>query len=174
MRGNMGSVPPFSSLGRSIEAYQPYAAPPTFPQTNYIQGSSPLATVNPPLVSNGHTGAATVNSRFSNQGMGFLYSRGAQVKKWFKMIRTGGVESTSFQPVLSSTWFSMFNGTLYRAGYPRNLGWSEKVPTIPPQALGTSPSQMLPTPRMTRNVFTRRSFTTAPSIPAEPKNGRTS
>lgn len=171
MLGNMGSVPPFSSLGRSIEAYQPYAAPPTFPQTNYIQGSSPLATVNPPVYSPVHSRSARVDSRFRTVGMDYLYSRGAQVKKWFRMIRTGGVESTSFQPITDSTWFNMFNGTLYAAGYPRNLGWSEKVPTIPPEALGTSPSQMAPRPQWTRNVYTRRSFATAPAIPAKPYNG---
>jgi hypothetical protein len=171
MLGNMGTVPPFSSLGRSIEAYQPYAAPPTFPQTNYIQGSSPLATMNPPVVSQGTRGAATVNSAFRTTGMDFLYSRGAQFKKWFKMIATGQVESTSFQPALASTWFNMFNGTLYAAGYPRNLGWSEKVPTLPPEALGIGPNQMAARPQITRNVFTRRSFATAPSIPAKPYNG---
>lgn len=174
MLGNMGSVPPFSSLGRSIEAYQPYAAPPTFPQTNYIQGSSPLASMNPPVYSVGTTGSAKVNGRFRNVGMDFLYSRGAQVKKWFKMIATGQVPSTEFQPVTSSTWFNMFNGTLYAAGYPRNLGWSEKVPTLPPQALGIGPNQMAPRPQMTRNIYTRRSFATAPSIPAKSYNGRTS
>jgi len=172
MLGNVG-VPPFSSLGRSIEAYQPYAAPPTFPQTNYINGSSPLATVNPPVYTLATTpnGSATVSSKFRTAGMDYLYSRGAQVKKWFKMVATGQVESTSFQPITDSTWFNMFNGTLYAAGYPRNLGWSEKVPTIPPKALGISPTQMAARPQITRNVFTRRSFATAPSIPAKPYNG---
>lgn len=165
------SIPPFSSLGRSIESYQPYAAPPTFPQTNYIQGSSPLASMNPPVMSQGHTGSMAVDSAFRKNGMSWLYSHGSRFKQWFKMVSTGQVESTKFQPVESYTWFNMFNGQLYAAGYPRNLGWSEKVPTIPPEALGTTPSQMAPRPQWTRNVYTRRSFGTAPSIPAKPMNG---
>lgn len=170
----MSTIPPFSSLGRSITAYQPYAAPPTFPQTNYIHGSSPLETMNPPVSSRGNTGSAVVNSKFRTAGMSYLYSCGAQFKKWFKMTATGQVESTKFQPLLASTAFFMGNGTLYAAGYPRNLGWSEKVPTIPKEALGITGSQMASAPRMTRNIYTRRSFATAPSIPAVPYNGRTS
>lgn len=166
------NIPPFSSLGRSVEAYQPYAAPPTFPQTNYIQGSSPLATMNPPIISAGHHGDMVVSSKFRTVGMGFLYSRGAQLKNWFKMVSTGQVESTKFQPVTSITEFNMWNGALYAVGYPRNLGWSEKVPTIPPEALGNGPYTMQARPRQTRNIYTRRSFATAPSIPAKPMNGR--
>jgi hypothetical protein len=172
----MGRAPGFSSLGYSVAAYQPYYAPPTFPQTNYIATVTPLTSVNIiPAQRLGYnaTGiyAGVVNSRNRTAGMTWLYSRGAQVKRWFRMISTGRVESTKFQPITDSTWFSMFNGNLYRCGYPRNLGWSEKVPTIPPAALGTAPWQMLPTPRFRRNVYTRRSFTTAPSVPAQPRNG---
>lgn len=170
----MSSIPPFSSLGKSIESYQPYYAPPTFPQTNYVNGGGPLQSVNPPIMSRGlaQGNSAVVNRRNRMNGMDFLYSRGAQLKKWFKMVATGQVESSSFQPILDSTWYADFNGALYAAGYPRNLGWSEKVPTIPPEALGISPSQMAPRPQYTRNIYTRRSFSTAPSIPAKPYNGR--
>ena len=163
----MSTIPPFSSLGKSIESYQPYYAPPTFPQTNYINGGGPLQSVNPPQYSVGVRGfPAVVPRRNRMAGMDFLYSRGAQLKKWFKMVATGQVESSAFQPILDSTWYADFNGQLYCVGFPRNLGWSEKVPTIPPEALGTNPSNMAPRPQWTRNVYTRRSFTTAPSIPA--------
>lgn len=167
------SVPPMSSLGRSIAAYQPYHAPPTFPQTNYINTASPVQSMNPPMMSMGHDGSAVVSSRFRTAGMSFLYSRGARFKKWFSMLATGQVESTKFQPLEAYTWFNMFNDQLYCAGYPRNLGWSEKVPTIPKEALGHSPSQMMPRPQFKRNIYTRRSFSTAPSVPARPMNGRT-
>jgi hypothetical protein len=169
----MSSIPAFSSLGKSIESYQPYYAPPTFPQTNYVRGGGPLQSVNPPMYSMGNgPGTAVVNRRNRMNGMDFLYSRGAQLKKWFKMVATGQVESSAFQPILDSTFYADFNGALYAAGYPRNLGWSEKVPTIPPEALGITPSQMAPRPQFTRNIYTRRSFTTAPSIPAVSYNGR--
>lgn len=166
----------FSSLGRSVAAYQPYYAPPTFPQTNYIHGGSSLAAVNQmPADMLGYalpnTYAGIVVSKNRTYGMTWLYSRGAQLKKWFRMMATGQVESTNFQPVTDSTWFSMFNGNLYRCGFPRNLGWSEKVPSIPPAALGIQPWQMNAMPRIRRNVYTKRSFATAPSVPAKPYNG---
>lgn len=167
------TIPPFSTLGKSVMSMQPYAAPPTFPQTNYIMGSSPMLSSVTPGTGLGHTGDMKVNSAFRTAGMSFMYRHGAQAKKWFREIMTGGVESTKFQPVTSGTEFHMGNGELYAAGFPRNLGWSEKVPTIDPRALGIDvQSQMAPAPRMTRNVYTRRSFTTAPSIPAVPMNGR--
>lgn len=172
----MGYSPGFSSLGNSVAAYQPYYAPPTFPQTNYINAHTPLKSVNMvPSVRMGYDRAGTyagvVSSRYRTYGMTWLYSRGAQVKRWFRMLATGQVETTKFQPFTDSTWFSMFNGNLYRCGFPRNLGWSEKVPTIPPAALGTAPWQMTPMPQFRRNVYTRRSFTTAPAVPAKPQNG---
>lgn len=172
----MAPIPPYSSLGRSIAANLPYNAPPTFPQTNYIQGNHQLVAVNRfPNTYLGMAGvngfAGIVNSKNRTYGMSWLYSRGAQVKKWFRMISTGTVESTEFQPITSFTEFNMFNGNLYRCGYPRNLGWSEKVPTIPPAALGTAPWQMAPAPQWKRNIYTKRSFSTAPSIPAKPQNG---
>ena len=170
------SIPPMSSLGKSIAATQPYYAPPMFPQTNYVDARSPLTSVNhnPAYVMGyGMTGihAGVVNSRNRVFGMDWLYARGGQMKRWFKMISTPTIESTAFQKVTASTWFFMRNGNLYRCGYPRNLGWSEKVPTIPPEALGTAPWQMTPAPHLQRNIFTRRSFSTMPSIPAQPRNG---
>jgi hypothetical protein len=170
-------IPPMSSLGRSITATQPYYAPPTFPQTNYVNSRSPLTSVQqtPSVVMSfdGMQGirAGVVNSRNRMYGMRWLYARGGQLKKWFQMISTPTVQSTKFQPVEASTWFFMRNDNLYRCGFPRNLGWSEKVPTIPPEALGTAQWQMTPAPVYKRNVFTRRSFATAPSVPAKPYNG---
>lgn len=174
MRGSRNTIPPYSSLGKSVEAYQPYYAPPTFPQTNYIHGSSPLAKMNPPVTDYGSRGAAIVNRKPRMNGMEFLYQYGGRAKKWFQMVSTGQVQSTAFQTITAGTVFAAFNDALYQAGYPRNLGWSEKVPTIPPEALGTTPSQMAPRPQWKRNIYTRRSFSTAPSIPAVPYNGRPS
>lgn len=171
----MSNIPPFSSLGRSINAYQPYYAPPTFPQTNYIQGGSALNTVNPPVSTPaGYNNGAVVRSVFRSNGMRMMYTYGAKMNSWFKSIATGQVESTKFQPKLAGMYNSFFNDSLYQAGFPRNLGWSEKVPTLPPAALGISPNQMAARPRPTRNIYTRRSFATAPSIPAVPYNGRSS
>jgi hypothetical protein len=165
------TIPPFSSLGRSIAATQPYAAPPAFPQTNYIQGSSPFATVNQVPASTGYQNGAVVSAKFRNAGMRMMYSYGMQLKSWFRSIATGQVESTKFQPALAYTWNAFYNDQLYAVGFPRNLGWLEKVPTLPPAALGISGSQMNARPQNTRSVYTRRSFRTAPSIPAKPQNG---
>lgn len=172
-----GRVPVNSSLGRSIVAYYPNFAPPTFPVTNYITTGNAFHDLNNVPADNlGYNRAGVyagvVNSRNRMYGMGWVYSRGAQLKRWFRMISTGDVESTKFQPVTASTWYFDTNGNLYKCGYPRNLGWSEKVPTIPPEALGTNPWQMDPAPKISRNIFTRRRFSTMPSVPAQPQNGR--
>jgi hypothetical protein len=116
-------------------------------------------------------GAGVVNRQNRLNGMRFLYNRGAQTTPWFRMKATGQVERSKFQPTLCSTWFAAFNDYLYRVGYPRNLGLSEKVATIPPEALGITPSQMAPRPRFTRSIFTNRSYGTAPAIPAKPTQG---
>jgi hypothetical protein len=172
MMGQIPSVPPFSSIGRSIEAYQPYYAPPPEPQTNYIHGSSALTQKNVPAAMGITSGAAVVSSKPRRGGNTFLYSRGGRFLKWFKMIATGQVESTKFQPQTASTFYADFNPGLYKAGYPRNMAWTEKVPTLPPLMLGTSPSQMAPAPRYTRSIYSSRSFATAPAIPAKPYNGK--
>ena len=148
----------WSSLGASIAAYQPYYAPPVTPQPNYVRGGSAAAVMHPvaqPI--DQHTSLVGRMPRMN--GIRWLYSRGAQIKPWFRMIATGAVESTKFQPTLSYTWDGEFNDSIYQAGYPRNLGYSFKVDTVPPWALGTQNSQMLPAPRFTRPIFTRRAYT---------------
>ena len=166
------SVPPSSSLGKSITSDMPYNAPPVFPQTNYIAGSPSIARHVTETAATARTMAPIVSSKFRAKGIRFLYSVGGQVHSWFQMMATGQVESSRFQRRSAYTWSGTFNDALYQAGYPGiNLGWSEKVPSIPPAALGTAPWQMLPTPRITRNVFTTRSYRTAPSVPAKPMNG---
>ena len=158
----------WSSLGYSIAAYQPYYAPPVVPVTNVIHTGISQAVNNIPATEGVTNGAATVSSRFRSLGMRYLYSRGGQRKKWFSMKATGQVESTAFQPNLAWTWDGCFNDAIFQAGYPRNLGLSEKVPTIPPQALGTTPSQMLPRPQFTRSIFVNRTFATVKGVPAQP------
>lgn len=150
----------FSSLGASIAAYQPYYSPPITPQTHYINGGSAEA-VN--MAEYSHQWISQhdrlVNRMPLMTGIRWLYSRGGQIKPWFRMISTPTVESTKFQPVLSYTWNGEFNDAIYQAGYPRNLGYTFKVDTIPPWALGTSPWQMRPTPWIRRPIFSRRAYT---------------
>lgn len=159
----------YSSLRESVEAYHLAYAAPVFPQTNYIAGGYAGFDTNPPAHSAPSTRAPVVNRRNRLKGMRFLYSRGAQVNRQFQMRATGQVQSSRFQPQIASTWFACFNDALYQAGYPgTNLGISEKVPTIPPEALGTGPWQMAPSPRWTRNIFTTRNYGTPnKAIPAK-------
>lgn len=164
--------PPYSSLGRSVAAYMPNYAPPVSPQSQNIGGSPPWMTELPPASSSPRDGAGVVNRSNLLKGFRFLYNRGAQTTPWFRMRATGQVERSAFQPTLDSTWFAAFYDNLYRVGYPRNLGLSVKVATIPPEALGTSPSQMAPRPRYTRSIFTNRNYGTAPAIPAKPTQGQ--
>lgn len=159
-----------SSLGKSIAAGMPYNAPPVEPQTSFIQGSPVWAQHLDPAAQQ-KTGSAVVVRGNRLNGMRFRYARGGQTTPWFRMKATGQVERSKFQPTLASTFFTAHNDALYRAGYPRNLGLSEKVATIPPEALGTERSQMTPRPRYTRSVFTNRNFATAPGIAAQPTAG---
>jgi hypothetical protein len=163
---------PWSSMGASIQAYLPYYAPPVDPQTNYITGGGASAMMHPeyqPI--DEHT--RLVNRMPRMLGIRWLYARGGQIKPWFRMISTGAVESTKFQPVLSYQWSGEFNDAIYEAGYPRNLGYTFKVPTIPAAALGTDRSQMLPRPRITRPIFSRRAYTSGVKpLPAVSAYGR--
>lgn len=159
--------PGYSSLGRSIAAYQPYYAPPVAPATNFIQTRSAQHMSVPAAVSSFRSGNAVVSKKSRIKGMRFLYSRGSKKLRQFRMRATGQVESSTFQPLTAWTWSGAFNDQLFCCGYPRNLGLSEKVATIPPQALGTTPSQMLPRPQITRSIFTNRSFSTVKGLPAK-------
>ncbi len=151
----------YSSLRQSVDAYHLAYAAPVFPQTNYIAGGYSGFATNPPAHSAPRTMAAIVNRRNRIKGMRFLYSHGLQTKRIFHMRATGQVESSQFQRQTNVTVIGPFNDALYQAGYPgTNLGISEKVPTIPPAALGTAPWQMAPQPRWTRNIFTTRNYGT--------------
>lgn len=151
----------YSSLRQSVEAYKLAYAAPVFPQTHYIAGGFAGFANNPPAHTAPKTMAAIVNRRNRVKGMRFLYSHGNQIHRIFHMRATGQVESSVFQPRVNVTAIAPFNDALYQAGYPgTNLGISEKVPTIPPEALGTAPWQMTAPPRYTRNVFTTRNYGT--------------
>lgn len=157
----------WGSLGRSIAAYQPYYAPPVTPSPNYIRGGQAARTEMPAHQEiDQHT--SLVNRAPSMLGIRWLYSRGGQIKPWFRMIATGAVESTKFQPVLSYTWTGENNDAIYQAGYPRNLGYSFKVDTIPRAALGVQRDQMRPAPRWTRPIYSRRAYTSGvKGLPAQ-------
>lgn len=157
----------FSSLAYSVHAYQPYYAPPVDPQTNYIRGGSAAAQATIPVQRiTQHT--RMVNRMPRTLGIRWLYSRGGQIKPWFRMIATGAVESTKFQPVSSWSWSGEFNDAIYEAGYPRNLGYTFKVPTIAPTAIGTQRDRMMPSPRFTRSIFARRAYTSGVApVPAQ-------
>ncbi|MGH7870308.1 MAG: hypothetical protein ACREP9_22360 [Candidatus Dormibacteraceae bacterium] len=151
----------YSSLRSSVGAYQLAYAAPVFPQTNYIDGGFAGHRDVRPATSAPSTMAPVVSRKNRIKGMRFLYSHGKQVHAQFRMRATGAVESSRFQPQSAHTWFAPFNDALYQAGYPgTNLGISEKVPTIPPAALGTAPWQMQPQPRFTRNIYTSRNYGT--------------
>lgn len=157
----------FSSLGYSVHAYQPVYAPPVAPQTHFIKGGAAGFQANIP------NQRISQHDRLVNReprmlGIRWLYSRGAQVKPWFRMIATGAVESTKFQPVLSWQWSGEFNDAIYEAGYPRNLGYTFKVPTYPAQAVAQPRDRMQATPRFTRSIFARRAYTSGVApLPAQ-------
>lgn len=158
---------PFSSLAYSIAAYQPYISPPITPQTNYVAGGYAGMGTLVPMTSKATNGAPIV-SRVPRERMRYLYSYGTSTKKWFRMIATGQVESTKFQPRTGHLYDASFNKGLYEAGYPQNLGISVKVPTVPNALVnGSSGPEMTPAYAKRKTIFTRRAYSTVPAVPAK-------
>lgn len=159
---------PFSSLGRSVAAYAPNWPAPVQTQDEFIRGGyagmgflpSPSSTV---------SHGSPIVSRKPRRKTRYLYAHGSQRQSWFRMIATGQCESSKFQPYLSHMFDASFNDGLFEAGYPQNLGLSVKVGTIPNDLLnGTTGPTMNPAPNQRRVIFTRRAYSTAPSVPAKP------
>lgn len=156
---------------RAAQSYLPNDPPPVVPPwQNYARPNSAFHTVNPPVYTQRRTGAPYVSQVPRRNGMRYLFSYGSQFKKWFRMLATGRVESTSFQPALSHQWNASFNDALYQAGYPRNLGFSAKVVNPNYEMQGTDRFRSQPRPRITNTIVTRRPYVTAPSKPAKPQN----
>lgn len=161
---------PWSSAQYSVNAYMPMYAPPVTPQSNYIQGSSPvLTTIDQQGGEQWDQHSKLVNRDPRRIGIRTLFSYGGQLKPWFKMIRTGGVESSKFQPRTNHTWDGEFNDALYQAGYPRNLGLTFKVGTV---NRGINPPwTQMPAPNARgRTIYTARRPVTSgiPGVPAIP------
>lgn len=171
----MGSrTPPIAAVDsrtRSVEAYYPFYPPPVYPEGLERGGYSGFASVPLSRVDE-RTDKGIVNRRNLRMGEINRYTFGHVLMRTFRMIATGQVESSRANVYENMPNLVQLNTWLYRAakGYPRNLGLSEKVPTIPNEALnGTNAGKMQPRHQFTRNIFTRRSFATAPSIPAKPQ-----
>ncbi len=155
-------------------SFQPFYEPDVTPLGSEAINPSPLFQNLPSQVSVAQDRSTVVSRKPRTIGQRFLYSRGGKRIRQFVMMATGRVQSSTFQPTTAHTWISTFNDQIFQAGYPgRNLGISEKVPSINPQALGTQAFQQQPAPRYTRSIFTNRSFSTPlPGKPAIPTNGQ--
>lgn len=163
-----------SSRSRAVESYYPFYPPPVYPLETIVQGGYAGASSNAISFVDERTDKGIVPASFNRWGERFRYSFGGVINRVFKMRATGQVESSQVQPITNMPNVSQFNDYLYRAakGYPRNLGLSEKVPTLPPEALGNNPwGQMRPRTRITRNVFTNRNYATVNQVAAKPTNG---
>lgn len=157
-----------SSRARSVEALYPFYPAPVYPE-GLERNSYSGFTTNPPVSSSPVDRAPVVRRNNLRTGERIRYTHGNVVKRVFRMMATGAVESSQFQPATNMPSVSVFNDFLYRAGgYPRNLGLSEKVPTLPKQALGQEVPVMQPAPQFRATIFTRRAFSSAPSLPAKP------
>lgn len=172
----MSSIVPrqgYSSLGRSIAAFHQVYAPPTesLLEPSNMVGTSTLATVNPPVSSTVGVNSGIVSRANRKNGMRELYSRGCQRNSMMRMMATGQVERSRFQPFMGWTWSGSFNDDLYRSGgFPQNLGLTFKANSVP-DGVATSDAwgRMRPSPRITRTIFTRRRFSGAQSVAAEPQ-----
>lgn len=163
---------PLSSLARSVEAYQPYYAPPVTPQTEYITTGGALSRNLEQVASRADYSDGVVTRAPRLNGIRTLFSYGTQIASQFRMIRTGGVESSAFQPRLAHQWTGEFNDAIWQAGYPRNLGLTVKVPTVNPNI--NPPWSMRPAPQFRRSIFVNRRAVTSgvPGKPATPTNGQ--
>jgi len=120
------------------------------------------------------TDKGIVNGRFNRWGDRSRFTFGGVINRLFRMQATGRAESSVAQPIVNMPRIVQFNNFLYRSakGYPRNLGLSEKVPTLPQEALGANYwGQMQPRSQYTKNIFTNRPVNIVRQVPAQPQNG---
>jgi len=163
------------SMARSVQAYYPFYPPPIVdPEATRNERNGYQGFVNIPIAANITGGAddGIVNRRNLRMGERTFFRHGGVLMRVFRMIATGRVESSQAQRIQTMPAGWSTNEHLYRAigGYPMNLGLSFKVPTLPKEALGITPDQMLPRPRYSRNVFVNRQFNTIQSVAAKPQN----
>lgn len=159
------------SRARAIESYYPYYPPPVYPLGQDVKGGYAGPSVVAQSVLDERTDKGIVNSRFNRWGDRSRYTVGGVLRRVFHMRATGQVESSAVQPISNMPNIVQQNDFLYRAakGYPRNLGLSEKVPTLPRAALGQNPNgQMTSRPQYTRNIFTNRNYANVKQVPAKP------
>lgn len=167
-----GNRMPFSSAAQSVHSYQPIYAPPVTPQSSFITTGSALSQNLELTASHADSSNGVVSRAPRTNGIRTLFSYGTQILTTFRMIATGQVESTTFQPRLSHQWTGEFNDSIYQAGYPRNLGLTEKVPTVNRNI--NPPWLMEPAPQFKRNIFVNRRAVTSgvKGLPAIPTNGQ--
>lgn len=161
-----------STQARAVQSYYPFYPPPVIDESNVTHGSGFSGWATQPLsYTDERTDKGIVDRKMRRDGERNIYQYGAVLRKTFRMIATGQVESSRYQQYSNMPQLlTSQNDALYRAakGYPMNLGLSEKVPTLPRAALGDQP-QMTPRTQITRNIFTTRNFSNAKSIPAKPQ-----
>lgn len=135
--GLLGNRPQkYSSADLSAKIYNPMYAPPVEPGGHIIHTSTPLRSRLSVAAATIRTRAAVVSRRPRMLGINFLYSHGgwnsgATLKPPFSGPGSGFVQSSAFQPTTVRLVAASFNNALYGVGYPRNLGFSFKVPTLP-------------------------------------------
>lgn len=164
----------FSSLAASVIAYQPIYAPPVPPDRNVVQAGGNAFFQNginaQPI--DQHTTMASREPRML--GVRWMYSYGAQTKQWFRMVATGQVERSSFQPVTAHRWSGEFNDSIYQAGYPRNLGYTFKVNQLAAN-IPIPGATMAAKPHIKRSYFSQRAYTSGlAAVPLESTYGKKS
>lgn len=165
-----------SSLAYSIAAFGSSEPAPeenqSLLQASNLRGISPMASVNPPVTSRVDIRSGVVSRANRMKGDRELFSRGVQRNSVMEMIATGQVQRSRFQPLSGHTWVASFNDDLYRSGgYPQNLGLTFKAPSVP-DGVATNPAwgRMRSAPHITKTIFTRRRFTGAAAVPAQPQS----
>jgi len=150
-----------------LVSYQGDLVPPV---TSYASAApyTPMVSVNYTPPTTAWTQSAVVNRVPRRGGLRYFYSHGAIRMPAWRVPYPGGadgrVNSSAFQPdlVQLDTWSQ--HDRWFEAGYPRNLGYSFRVPQLKTQVTGgQGPGRMAQRPLFPRVQRVPRYSTTAPT-----------
>lgn len=146
------------------------------PITTYAssQRNSPLFSQNQVQRSSNRTGSMVVNRRPRRNGLRYWYSHGGIVMPAPQVPTpgAGGVRQSVYQNILVQLHDWSQNLALFAAGYPRNLGYSTRVPQLVTKASGgPTDATMDARPLFPRVQRVRRYSVTTPTYNTRSANG---
>lgn len=147
------------SADLSNAVYKPYFEPSPVPEGALITSHTPLRTRLGPGRSTAWTRSAMVSSKFARDGMAYRYDYGTRQQGLTLPdpgSASGPVRSSRYQRMLNHLYDYSLNMFLYRVGFPRNLGWSERTEQLTTKVTSGPVSAMRPKPWIRANIASRR------------------